>query len=212
MKHHSAELKFFQDEYHFDSSLKTNIYNFLQAVGYESTLVAKDLETFGIEFLEANRAIQAKFNEGWIYEKVLLLKEPSNRREVTNDLVEQVAYQTDLPESKIRQVFEDTLNYKELFGISHALVHEQHNNIKFDGDKLADTMYESILTIKRLFDRMYNSYSFDIAEGLNLFLQTNVKEAELQFSLREIKDQDLALDSFSVRQMLTFGRKIKLRL
>lgn len=209
LKHHSAELKFFQDEYHFDSSLKTNIYNFLQAVGYESTLVAKDLETFGIEFLEANRAIQAKFNEGWIYEKVLLLKEPSNRREVTNDLVEQVAYQTDLPESKIRQVFEDTLNYKELFGISHALVHEQHNNIKFDGDKLADTMYESILTIKRLFDRMYNSYSFDIAEGLNLFLQTNVKEAELQFSLREIKDQDLALDSFSVRQMLTFGRKNK---
>lgn len=209
LKNYSSELKFFQDEYHFDSSLKTNIYNFLKTVGFDSTLDAKDLEEFGKSFLEANKSIQAKFNEGWIYEKVLLLKEPSNRREVTNDLVEQVAYQTDLPEAKIRQVFEDTLNYKELFGISHALVHEQHNNIKFEGDKLADTMYESILSVKRLFDRTYNSYSFDITEGLHLFLQTNVKEAEMQFNLREIKDQDLALDSFSVRQMLTFGRKNK---
>jgi hypothetical protein len=209
LKNYATELKFFQDEYHFDSSLETNIYNFLKTVGFDSSLEAQDLKDFGKEFLEANKKIQAKFNEGWIYEKVLLLKEPNNRREVTNDLVEQVAYQTDLPEAKIRQVFEDTLNYKELFGIPHALVHEQHNNIKFEGDKLADTMYESILSVKRLFDRTYNSYSFDITEGLHLFLQTNIKDAELQFNLREIKDQDLALDSFSVRQMLTFGRKNK---
>lgn len=209
LKKYSAELRFFQDEYHFDSSLKTNIYNFLNAVGYDFQVPAEDLEKFGKEFLQENKKIQAKFNEGWIYEKVLLLKEPNSKKEVTKDLIEQVAYQTDLPKEKIKQVFEDTLKYKEMFGISHALVHEQHNNIKFDGDKLADTMYESILTVKRLFDRTYNSYSFDIKEGLNLFLNENVKEAELQYTMREIKDRDLALDSFSVRQMLTFGRKNK---
>lgn len=209
LKRYSAELKFFQDEYHFDSNLQTNTYNFFEAVGFDNEFNREDFKAFGEAFLKENKKIQSKFNEGWIYEKVLLLKEPMSRREVTKDLIEQVAYQTDLPKEKIQQVFEDTLNYKKMFGISHALVHEQHNNIKFDGDKLADTMYESILTVKRLFDRTYDSYSYDIKEGLHMFLGTNIKEAEMQFNLREIKDQDLALDSFSVRQMLTFGRKNK---
>lgn len=209
LSQYAAELKFFQEEYHFDSSLQANVYNFLGTVGFDTEMTGEKLTKFGEEFLQENRTIQAKFNEGWIYEKVLLLKEPNSRREVTKDLIEQVAYQTDLPEDKIKRVFEDTLNYKELFGIPHALVHEQHNNIKYDGDKLADTMYEAVLTIKRLFDRTYNSYSYNIKEGLGLFLNTNVKDAEMQFHLRNIKDQDLALDSFSVRQMLTFGRKNK---
>lgn len=47
-----------------------------------------------------------------MYKSVLSIKDPT-RAEVTNDLVDLVHYQTNLPKTKIRSIFTDAINFRE---------------------------------------------------------------------------------------------------
>ena len=213
---HRRVLEALQDNYHFDATPEVNLDHFRSAVGMnrEHTTLEGDveLEDFIERFLQANRELQAKFHDGWIYEKVLAHFEPEGRGRVAENVIEQINYYTDLPDKKIRQVIDDVIRFKEHFGIDHALVHEQHNNIRQrseDGQGLSDTAYESILPQMLAMMKFYNPFYKSIDTAVERLIDANIKGSLIQTMLGDDYNNELARDSYSVKQMLTFRRQAK---
>lgn len=219
-KPHRAALDMFQENYHFDSDLNTNIQNFMTSLSSreqaQSLLSMVNLRDFGQRFLEQNKEIQAKFHDGWIYEKVLNHYEPSaNSKHIPKEVIEQVNYFTDLPSKKIRQVFTDVINFKRHFKIDHALVHEQHNNIRQqseDGQGLSDTAYESILPQLLGMMKFYNPYYQSVRPAVVQMIENNIKGSLIHHMIGDEFNNELARDSYSVAQMLAFRRTDKTKL
>lgn len=214
---HRSALEMFQDNYHFDVHAENNIDNFVSSLYRNekaSELLADvDLLDLATRFLEANKETQAKFHDGWIYEKVLAHHEPdSSSLRVPTDIVEQVNYYTDLPSKKIRKVFEDVIKFKRHFGVHHAIVHEQHNNIRQtseDGQGLADTAYESVLPAALAMMKFHNPYYKSANLAVGKLIEMNVKGSLIQHMLGDEFNNELARDSYSVSQMLAFRRQGK---
>ncbi len=212
-----AALDFFQDNYHFDATPLQNIQNFSTSLfrNQDPTeiLGSVDLANFTDRFLMENRETQAKFHDGWIYEKVLSQYEPDGKnKRVPSDVVEQVNYVTDLPNKKIRQVFDDVIEFKRHFNVHHALVHEQHNNIRQrseDGQGLSDTAYESVLPQLLAMMKFYNPYFQSSEITADLLIDENVKGSLFQHMVGDKFNNELARDSFSMTQMLAFKRRGK---
>lgn len=204
----SKELNYFMENYHFDSTVQENFSHFLEYVGFDNKLIYKNqelIEKLAIDFLLENKKIQTKFADAWVYKKILTLFDPEKGK-ITDDVVDILSYQTDIPKHKVKSVLEDAVDYKEKFGLDHALVHEVHNNIVYDKDGLGDVMIESILTLKRLADTNYNSYLHDSEYAVKLFLNNALKTTS-QHIQRQMKD--LALDSYSAKQARAYKRKNK---
>lgn len=207
-------LNAFQDQYHFDNTLQENIRFFLASRHNKNEQLSVDtLVAVGQRFLDVNKDTQAKFHDGWIYHKVLSLYEPAiNEGKVPQDAINQVNYYTDLPRKKIEKVLSDTIKFKKKFGVSHALVHEQHNNIRqrsVDGQGLSDTAYESVLPTMLAMMKFYNPYTQSSPEAVSAIIETNLKGAMLQLMVKK-EHQDLAaVDSFSMKQMKAFDREHK---
>ena len=204
----------FQDQYHFDNTLEDNIRFFLSSRHNAVPGLTKDMVcTVGERFLNDNRDIQAKFHDGWIYEKVLSLYEPeAGVRKVPKDAMDQVNYYTDLPRKKIEKVFQDTLKFKDKFGIKKALVHEQHNNIRQrseDGHGLSDTAYESVLPNMLAMMKFYNPYTQSSHDAVSEIIKSNIKGAMLQLMVKKDHADMPAIDSFSMRQLQAFDRDMK---
>lgn len=210
-------LEAFQDQYHFDNSLEENVRFFQISRHNKNDLLTKDmLLSVGMRFLDLNKSTQAKFHDGWIYEKVLSFYEPAiNEGKISQDVIHQINYYTDLPRKKIEKVFQDTINFKKKFGLTSALVHEQHNNIRqhsVDGHGLSDTAIESVLANLLAMMTYYNPYNHSSDEAVNAIIETNMK-ASMQQLLVKAEHQDLAaVDSFSMKQMKSFDREIKTKL
>lgn len=214
-------LNYFQDNYHFDDTMHSNLQNFFHSMGSEDSAIQElydcvDMQDFAERFLLLNKKIQAKFHDGWIYEKVLHEYEPkSTDKVITKNVIEQINYYTDLPDTKIKQVLSDVVKFKKDFGIDHAIVHEQHNNIvqdSKDGMGLSDTAYESILPQLLGLMKHYNPYLHSVDLAANQMIHKNIKGSMVQFLLKNVNEDSLAKDSFSMRQTLSFNREEKTNL
>jgi hypothetical protein len=221
LKKHEDALNFFQDNYHFNSSPRTNLINFNR--NYENNIteegsdndnrLAKSqaeetiLHQFVFEFLQLNKTIQQKFSDSWMYKKVLSIKDPT-RVEVTNDLVDLVHYQTNIPKDKIRIIFDDAIRFKEKHNISHILQHEGHINGPWEGDSKGDVAFEDKLTFALLAQRKYDSYSHDVKEALRSF-NRYVIDARKSFDKSDELAEYLANDSYSYRQGILYSRDSK---
>ena len=212
------DLKFFQDTYHFDTSIERNAEQFLnyynqknhnsfietdEKGGYK----AEDLQAFKDfinEFLDLNKNIQQKFADAWMYKKVLEIKDPK-RIEITNDLVDLVNYQTNIPVDKIKTIFDEAIKFKEKYKLNHILQHEQHVNGLWEGDVKGDVLFEDKLTLSLLAQRMYDAYQHDEQPAINTFNAAQL-EARKAFDLAHYLADDLANDSYSFRQGLLFDR------
>lgn len=207
-----AALNAFQDQFHFDNTLDENIRFFLASRHNTNEQLTREmLFEVGQRFLELNKDTQAKFHDGWIYHKVLSLYEPAiNEGKVPQDALNQVNYYTDLPRKKIEKVLSDTIKFKKKFGVAHALVHEQHNNIRqrsVDGQGLSDTAYESVLPTMLAMMKFYNPYTQSSPEAVSAIIETNLKGAMLQLIVKKEHQDMAAVDSFSMKQMTAFDRE-----
>ncbi len=217
-KEFEAELSLFQEQYHFDSSVEKNVRNFYGSFAraglstkFTSTV---DLTEFAHSFLanKHNKALQAKFHDSWLYEKVLEYCEPESMKDVNKDTIAQIAFYTDFPESNIKKALTDVVEYKKKFGVKYALVHEQHNNIRQkseDGQGLSDTAYESILPALLTTTKYYNPYYNSVNDAVDVFIDLNIKGCMRQLVGVQETNRDLALDSYSVSQMEAFRRSNK---
>ena len=212
-----AALDLFQENYHFDSTLDTNISNFFSSLSKTSQghalASAVNMREFGERFLTQNKAIQAKFHDGWIYQKVLKHFEPSaSSLRVPQMTIENVNYFSDVPVKKIKQVFRDVIRFKRHFNVEHALVHEQHNNIRQrseDGQGLSDTAYESILPQLLGMMKFYNPYYQSVRPAVKEMIESNIKGSLIQTMVGDEFSNELPRDSYSVAQMLAFRRTDK---
>lgn len=208
-------IKFFMKEYHFDETLKENISNFKTALlllkdeedinFFRNSKNTEYLELFGNIFLEKNRDIVSRFQEAWIYKKVLEIYDPISE-ETDEDTIKQIAYTTDLPKYKIKNVLKDAFEYKKDFNLSHSLVHECHNNVIYDRDGYGDVVLEGVLTIKRLVDTTYNSYT-NLTEDPTLIFLNNILNTKVASLNSDIGD--VALDAYSRKQAQSYTRKNK---
>lgn len=218
LKAYEKELIYFQDNYHFDKPFKQNIGDFnIRFLGgrLESNSVSDgEIDPFTVavaefshEFLTLNKDIAQKFVDAWMYKSVLNIKDPS-RIEVTNDLVDLVNYQTNIPKEKIRSIFEEAIDFKEKHKIDHVLMHEMHANGPWRGDAKGDISFEDKLTLGLLAQREYNSYSHDISAPLKSFTQAQIF-AQMSFDKNNMLKDVPPHDSYSYRQAIQFDREIK---
>lgn len=210
---HKEALIFFQDNYHFDSSETNNLFNFINYYPQISEIDEDDMDTFKeyiYEFLELNKTIQQKFADSWMYKKVLSIIEP-NKTEITNDLVELINYQTNIPEEKIRTIFNEACEFKQKYeknGMKHIIQHEGHINGPWEGDNKGDVAFEDKLTLSLLAQRMYNPYSHESSYAIKTFNKYAIK-ARKAFDLSDQLSTELANDSYSYRQGLLYNRTTK---
>jgi len=208
LSHLSKEMNYFMENYHFDSTPNENFGHFIEYVGFENEDIYRaedDIVALAETFLNKNKEIQTKFADSWVYKKVLTLFDPEKGK-ISDDTIDILAYQTDLPRDKVKIVLKDALDYKEKFSLDHTLVHEVHNNIVYDKEGLGDVMVEAVLTLKRLADTNYNSYMHDSEYAVKLFVSNALKTTS-QHIQRKMKD--LALDSYSAKQARAYKRRVK---
>lgn len=212
-------LQYFQESYHFDSSVDKNINKFMSyhyhhydksffsvdSAGNNDSSQIDAFRDFVNEFLKNNKKIQQKFNDSWMYKAVLSVKEPRRGEPITNDLVSLVQYQTNIPEKKIRTIFKEALAFKEKHGIENVIQHELHVNGLFEGDKKGDVLFEDKLTLSLLAQRQYNSYEHNIDSAVQTFNKYQI-EARKSFDLAHLLSDEIANDSYSFRQGLTYDR------
>jgi hypothetical protein len=208
-------MEFFMKQYHFDEPLYANIDNFQHALvmldneedqRFLNSMDNMDaLKKMGAEFLEENKKVVAKFQDVWVYKKVLSKYEPE-QKEISEDILNVLSYETDLPESKIKEVLLDAYEYKKKFGLDHIVVHECHNNVVYDREGYGDVILEGVLTVKRLIDTTYNSYTHHISDPANAFVTNilNTTEKALNSDLG-----DVAMDAYSRKQSKTYTRRKK---
>lgn len=213
-------LSLFQKQYHFDASIDKNIEMFRQAMSVFGGSVAEktmrlfqsvQVEDFAIRYLNLNKDIQAKFHDGWIYQKVLSIYEPGISAKLPpKDIIEQIRYYTDLPLKKVKEVLTNTIEFKRKFGgLKEAIVHEQHNNLRFsssDGQGLADAIYEAALPQALAGMKFYSSYNRSHANAVARIVNANIKDSNAQIKIREQFNSEKARDSYSFKQMLAFSR------
>lgn len=213
-------LNYFQDNYHFDSSPSDNIKKFKASMSDDSNLSelleSVDLKKFTQKFLKLNKKTQAMFHDGWIYEKVLAQYEPTKKDiTVTNNVLEQINYLTDVPKDRIKDVLKAVVMFKRKHNIDHALVHEQHNNIiqkSEDGMGLSDTAYECVLPQLLGMMKHYNSYQYSIDAAANRMINKNLIGSMVQTVLKNNNDETFSMDSYSIKQMMTYTGDNKTKL
>lgn len=219
-KEFKTVLEHFQKRYHFDSKKEDNIKNFTESLyrtmpkeEYEAFIQNVNMENIADRFLDKNRSIQARFHDGWVYEKVLLQHEPSNRRKMQPKLtVEQINYYTDIPSKKIREIFDRLSAFKKAYKLDYAIVHEEHNNIRVkssNGHGLSDTIYECVLPQKLGMFKFRNPFTNNQGMAVRGFIDQNIKRSVFQHMLGDEFANEVARDSYSMAQMLAFSRKNK---
>ena len=205
---HKEAIKFFQDNYHFDISEGKNISNFMSHYNLDENnyISGEELGHFVKEFLLLNKDIQQKFSDAWMYKKVLEIKDPT-RLEITNDLIELVNYQTNIPKDKIRVIFDEAIKFKEKYKISSILYHEAHANGPYKTDEKGDVAFEDKLTLGLLSQREYNSYDHNVKPAIDYFNMVKVR-ARVAFEISDQLSDDIAQDSYSFRQGIQYDRDV----
>lgn len=212
-----AALELFQDKYHFDIEPKDNINHFVSSLQKQdiNSGILDDVDMASVvdRFLHKNRAIQAKFHDGWIYEKVLSIYEPDKAsRRVPAEVLEEINYYTDIPAKKIKEVLDAVVTFKRKFDVEHALVHEQHNNIRqqsADGQNLSDTAYESALPSFLAMMKLFNPYYQSVRPAARAMIDQCIGGSMVQSMMSDDVNDQLVSDSFSMRQMMSFARRGK---
>ncbi len=214
LKPFADAMKFFQENYHFDISPERNIWNFkshymkevisLDENGVPLNPETKSMTVLCQEFLDINKDITSKFSDAWMYKSVLEIKDPSYH-EVTNDLIDLVNYQTNIPKDKIKKIFMDAIAFKNKYGIDHVIQHEMHANGPWRTDIKGDIAFEDKLTLTLLASKDYNPYSHDINPALDKFNKFQIK-ARLIFDVSDGLGDSIAQDSYSFRQGMLYDR------
>lgn len=208
LKKHEEALRFFQDNYHFDIDKNSNKFDFQQYypdIIAESTPENPVFDTFIAQFLSLNKDIQQKFSDSWMYKAVLGIKDPT-KAEVTNDLIDLVYYQTQIPKDKIKNIFKDAIEFKEKYKVDHVLQHEMHANGPWRTDAKGDVAFEDKLTLTLLAQRRYNSYDHSVRPAVVDFNMSKIK-ARMAFDVADNLSSDVAQDSYSFRQGILYDRE-----
>jgi hypothetical protein len=208
------QLDIFQSNYHFDSSPEKNIELFLNYCiknNLNANFEQLKIFDFANEFLSANKEIQQRFSDAWIYKSVLSIKEPDKYEDITNDLVDLVRFQTAIPKKKIKKVFTDVLAFKKKYGISHVIQHESHVNGPWEGDMKGDIAFEDKLTLSLLAQRYYDPYNHNINLAIKKFNEFALK-ARFSFEKTDTLSANMAYDSYSFRQAILYERDSKTKL
>lgn len=218
LKPYHDQLVFFQDNYHFDSSPEKNFQNLcdyysklnmsLSNIGDGQKEGEDILNDFFNDFLEANKIIQQKFSDAWMYKKVLEIKEPEGTEDITNDLVDLVQFQTALPRDKVVTIFKEALAFKKKYKIDHVLQHEGHINGPWEGDAKGDIAFEDKLTLSLLAQRNYDPYNHNVKKAVCEFNYYALRAREA-FEKTDKLSNDIAQDSYSFRQGLLYNRDTK---
>lgn len=206
-----SDLKFLQENYHFDISWKENfelLGKFYAKILNKTLDLDESIEDFSEEFLTLNKKIHQKFNDAWMYKAVLGIKEPEKNDDITNDLVELVHFQTSIPKDKIVTIFKDALNFKRKYGIDHIIQHESHVNGPWESDVKGDIAFEDKLTLTLLAQRYYDPYNHNIDKAIDVFNAASL-QARYSFEKADILSEEAAFDSYSFRQALLYNRKSK---
>jgi hypothetical protein len=101
------------------------------------------------------------------------------------------------------------LAFKRANNLHHALVHEQHNNIRQvseDGQGLADTAYESVLPGLLAAAKRHNPYTDRLDGAVDLFVESGMRGTMKQLWVKDRHQDKPAADSFSMKQLLAFDR------
>jgi len=209
LKQFEEELKFFQDNYHFDVSVEKNISGFTT----HFNKIVLDVEEgyilfkkFADEFLTLNKNIQEKFSDAWIYKSVLEIKEPKKGEPITNDLVDLVNFHTNVPKDKIKKIYEEVLAFKDKYKIDNVVHHEMHVNGPWRTDVKGDVAFEDKLTLTLLAQREYNSYDHNIKNAIKVFNDAKVR-AKTAFDIADKLSMEIAQDSYSFRQGIKYERE-----
>lgn len=205
---YAEELKFFQDNYHFDGSVDKNIRGFTTHFNKISLDIENGytlLKKFTEEFLTLNKKIQEKFSDAWIYKSVLEIKEPKKGEPITNDLIDLVNFNTNVPKDKIKTIYEEVLAFKEKYKIDNVLHNEMHVNGPWRTDVKGDVAFEDKLTLTLLAQREYNSYDHNIQNAIRVFNDAKVR-AKTAFDIADKLSMEIAQDSYSFRQGIRYNR------
>jgi len=208
------QLKFFQENYHFDTSFEANFTDFIkfyQNLGQSIQWPADSdefLKNFMEDFLKLNKDIQQKFSDSWMYKAVLGIKEPESNDDITNDLVDLVQFQTALPKEKIVTIFKEALAFKKKYKIDHIIQHESHVNGPWESDMKGDIAFEDKLTMSLLAQRYYDPYNHKVDNAIKEFNLASLK-ARYAFEKSDKLSDELAQDSYSFRQGLLYDRVTK---
>jgi len=214
LKKHEDALKFFQENYHFDTSFEANFTDFIkfyQNLGQSIQWPADSdefLKNFMEDFLKLNKDIQQKFSDSWMYKAVLGIKEPESNDDITNDLVDLVQFQTALPKEKIVTIFKEALAFKKKYKIDHIIQHESHVNGPWESDMKGDIAFEDKLTMSLLAQRYYDPYNHKVDNAIKEFNLASLK-ARYAFEKSDKLSDELAQDSYSFRQGLLYDRVTK---
>jgi len=208
LERYTEELKFFQDNYHFDVSAEKNILGFTSHFN-EICLDRENgqllLTKFTESFLALNKGIQEKFSDAWIYKAVLGVKEPKKGEIITNDFIDLVNFYTNIPKEKIRTIYDEVLQFKSKYNIDNVIHHEMHANGPWRTDEKGDVAFEDKLTLTLLAQREYNSYDHNIKNALMVFNDAKVR-ARTAFDIADGLSMGIAQDSYSFRQGIKYDR------
>lgn len=209
---YKKEIDFFQKNYHFDNLPEVNLQKFVDyakknnanitSITWDEELL---LKTFIQEFVELNKDIQKKFADSWMYKKVLSIKDP-NATEITEDLISMINYQTNIPKEKIKEIYQQAIEFKNKYKLKHVLQHEQHVNGLWETDVKGDIAFEDKLTLSMLAQRNYDPFDHDETKAIKEFniAQLNARKA---FDIADLLSDDFAVDSYSYRQGLQYNRE-----
>ncbi|WP_276968465.1 hypothetical protein, partial [Metallibacterium scheffleri] len=189
-------LRYFQDQYHWDRAIKDNVdafWNAMRSDRVRRLLEGIDLKDLAARLVATNRALQGRFHSAWMFERVLLAYDPPDSLKFGADVLNHLVEQTHLPRRIIKDILHTTVVFKRAHGIQHALVHEQHNNLRFqskDGQGLADVVYEAVLPTMLALDRFRNPFDNSVDATVTRLVATNVRRAMVQDVLaREYANQ-----------------------
>lgn len=199
---HSEQLKEFQENYRFNRTIGENIAMFIDFYpSMAGKLASADFMKFVDDFVSANRHIENKYNDSWVYRSVLGAFEPNTKNDLNQTNYELVSAQTGIPKEMVASVFHHAYQFKKDYGIDRILVDEAHMNGPYKGGHVGDTAYEDKATLMLLNDRLANPYRNEVGDVAEVF----VKEQDT-FAFNYIKQEMLstssAVDTMSYAQAM----------
>jgi len=208
-------LRYFQDQYHWDRAIKDNVdafWNAMRSDRVRRLLEGIDLKDLAARLVATNRALQGRFHSAWMFERVLLAYDPPDSLKFGADVLNHLVEQTHLPRRIIKDILHTTVVFKRAHGIQHALVHEQHNNLRFqskDGQGLADVVYEAVLPTMLALDRFRNPFDNSVDATVSRLVATNIRRAMVQDVLAREYANQVAFNAYSMDQFRTYDRRGK---
>lgn len=204
-KKHKPENMSSDDFEKFESSLNKKIEEIEEK--YDSKIFDFDVldllkENVGL-FLEENKEIYLKYTNAWEYQALLEVYDPMKKVVSQNDL-EKIAYQTSLPEDRIKKMCNEIYDFKKSLGIEKEpfYIPELHNNFNEGGDMVI----EHFAIISSLLVHHYNRYSNVMSDMPLKIAYNSYAESHTRFK-KNSKFYESEFNSASTKQLQGYNQR-----